>query len=425
MSAVISEKGVPRKRALSSRTEAAFFQLVNRIGRLNEPTPTQLETLARAYESTSDYLASASEFKGLLVEIHPHGSRQLGTMVRPLDAAREGFDVDAAARMDQVAWNKYGGQGGAEMLLRDLSTVMHRYAQAYGLKLIRDDRCITLEYADGLTVDYAPMIDRPSFLGEYGDTRAMIPDREFKQYDETNPRGYFRYFDRAASIRANFTSQFTLDGILKSEARTQITPLSNPDEVFERLLCRIVQLLKLHMKLYFNETPGLAELAPTSMLVTTLAANAYSVLAPMPHDSPLDLLLDITDSLLSQMTEQQQANGTRLWVLPNPSVPSENLAGGMTPLKQRAFLGWHQQARTDIDNIIDAIEAQQGRDAVMLQVQKAFGGRAVRALREQDAQAMQVSRALGSTKLFPAAVAAGAAVASISTPARGHTFFGK
>lgn len=426
MAAVLSpDQGFPRKRILSKRTESAFFQLVDRIGRLNEPTPTQLDTLARAYDSTSDYLANADEFKGLLLEIHPHGSRQLGTMIRPLDESREGFDVDAAARLDQLAWNKYGNEGGAVALLHDLSAVMRRYAQAYGLKLVRDDRCITLEYADGMTVDYAPMIDRPSFRGEFGSTRAMIPDREFKQYDETNPRGFSTYFDRAAAIQANFPGQFTLDSANFAEARAQIAPLSNPDEVFDRLLCRLVQLLKLHIKIYYSVSPGLAELAPTSMFVTTLAANAYTLLAPQPHESPLDLLLDLVDNILSLVHEQPFADGTRIWTLPNPSLPSENLASSMnTALKQKAFTAWHRQARIDVGRIVQAIEGQQGRDQVLLQVQSAFGSRAARALRAQDANAVQAVRASGSTRIFPG-VAAGASAAVISTAARGHTFFGQ
>lgn len=425
MAAVLSP--VPEfrpKRFSSFRTEAAFFQLVNRIGRLNEPTQTQLDTLARAYDSTSDFLASADEFKGLLLEIHPHGSRQLGTMVRPLDESRDGFDVDAIARLDHRAWAKYGTNGGAVVLLRDLSSVMRRYADAFGLTLIRDDRCITLQYAEGMTVDYAPVLDYPSLLGEFGDTRGFIPDRQFKMFDETNPHGFGKCFNRAAAIHANFGTQF-IRGAMDTLDRASVTPLSDADEVFDRLLCRLVQLLKLHLRLHYNSTPGLADLAPSSMFITTLAANAYMTLAPQFHDSPLDLLLDIVDNLKNFVKVQYALDGTPVWLLPNPSVPSENLASSMnTTLKQEAFAVWHRQAQADIGAIVDAIDVSAGRDEVLSKVQKAFGSRAVHALRGQDTRAMQASRSSGTTAIFPS-IAAGASATAISTSARAHTFFGE
>lgn len=93
----------PRRRSFGVRSSARFFYLVDAIGRLSEPTATQLASLDSSYRSTGEYLAECPEFKGLMHEVHAHGSRQIGTLVRPVDESREGFDIDLIARLNQSA----------------------------------------------------------------------------------------------------------------------------------------------------------------------------------------------------------------------------------------------------------------------------------------------------------------------------------
>lgn len=87
----------PPRRRFSVGASARFFYLGEAIARVYEPTQTQLSDLDRAYQSTGEYLVTCPEFDGLLYLVHAHGSRQLGTMVRPMEEYREGFDIDLAA----------------------------------------------------------------------------------------------------------------------------------------------------------------------------------------------------------------------------------------------------------------------------------------------------------------------------------------
>src|SRR5438128_1452855 len=87
----------PNRRRFSVGSSAKFFYLAEAIARVYEPTPTQLAEVDRSYHSTGEYLATCPEFDGLLYRVHAHGSRQLGTMVRPIDEFRDGFDIDLAA----------------------------------------------------------------------------------------------------------------------------------------------------------------------------------------------------------------------------------------------------------------------------------------------------------------------------------------
>ncbi len=409
---------VPDQRA-SSRSSARFFYLIDAIGLLHEPTNTQLDALESSYRSTGEFLAECVEFKGLLHEIHAHGSRQLGTLVRPMDESREGFDIDLIARFHQGTMQKYEGHSGPMHLLNDLHAALERYAKVHSLRMRRWERCVTLEYAGGMFADIAPVIDAPSQFGIYGDTLGRIPDRERHRYDLTNPRGYSKGFDKAAAISPVFTSTVHFAEATSMDSRANVVPLPDSQEVFSRLLSRLVQLLKLHRNVSFGlASDDASDLAPSSIFITTLTAAAYAVLAPRPHDSPLELLLEIVETLPDYFERTQLPNGGEHWSLANPSAPGENLASGMnTSARQAAFNAWHRRIKDQLKEIVDAIEGRAGMDVLLGKLEAAFGKRAARAIRDEEARQRQSSTSIGKVALASAGI-------SVATTTRAHTFFG-
>ena len=403
----------------SERTSARFFGLVDTLVRALEPTQTQLDALKSSYKGTGEFLVAAPEFQGLLLEIHGHGSRQLGTLVRPLDETREGFDVDQIARFHQSAMAHYSGPGGPGLLLGDLYTVVKRYAELHGLKVRRWERCVTLEYSGGMCADIAPVIDHPLLATTYGDTHARIPDRKLRLYDATNPRGYNKFFDRAAATSALFTGALRFAKAITADAAAGVTPLPSAQEVFDRLLCRLIQLLKMHRNVAFGpSTPG-PDASPTSVFITTLAAKAYLVQAPLPHDSPLDLLLDIVATLPDHFGRIEQPDGSALWHLENPSAPADNLATSMNSnLRQDGFAWWHARVVGHLTKILDAIENHAGMDVVVAAVKEAFGERAARAIQGEQRQHPSANRTAGRIALIPATGV------PLRSAAQSHTFFG-
>ena len=316
----------PTKHGYSGRSSSSFFQLAEVIGKSNEPTATQFSDLQRAYESTATHLAECDEFKEQFIEIHAHGSRQLGTLVRPIEEGREGFDVDLIARLPRSSQITYGDLGGPSRLLQRLFVALERYADQYQLSIKKWDRCITLEYASGMTADIAPVIDAPLYAGPYGDTRSLIPDKEQREFHPTNPRGYAKWFDEKAAISPIFTIEERVVNAMDSAyASTEIAPLPKADVVFQRMLCRLVQIMKLHRNKFFPST----DFAPSSTFITTLAALAYAHQARIPHDSPLDLLLDIVECLPAFFSMDAGWNSSETWRLENPSVSHDNLANSM------------------------------------------------------------------------------------------------
>lgn len=406
-------------RRASVRSSASFFHLVDAIAKAHEPTPTQLAALDRSYNSTGDFLSECSEFRGLLIQIHSHGSRRLGTIVRPRDGSREGFDIDLIARLAPTARHKYQGDRGPALLLEELHSALSRYADAHGLRLRRWERCATLEYAEGMCADIAPVIDLPLASSPFGESHGLIPDRELRLLCSTNPRGYAKHFDRAAKISPNFPAAEIFAKALDSARRADVAPLPDAQEVFERLLCRLVQLLKLHRNVAF-ETVKEQDLAPTSVFLTTLAAVAYSIEAPLPHASPLELLLDIVERMPRQFERIRRSDGSEEWRLPNPSAPADNLAAGMnSPARQAAFSAWHGRLLDDLKRILDAIEHRQGMDVLLKAVQRAFGPRGFNAVQQMESGRQERSRQAGRTILL-----ASPAAMPVSVAARPHTFFG-
>lgn len=404
---------------VSDSTSARFFGLVEAIGRAMEPTQTQLDALHSSYTSTGEYLVAAPEFDGLLLEVHGHGSRPMGLLVRPLDIAREGFDMDLIARLGKSAMGRYGDAAGPARLLDDLYAVGGRYAQQHGLKIVRWERCVTLEYSGGMTADIAPVIDDPLLAARFGDTHARIPDRDRRHYAPTNPRGFMKFFDIAAATPAVFSGAERFAKALDVEARADVTPLPDAQQVFDRLLCRLIQLIKLHRNVSFGQKAQGADTAPTSVFLTTLATKAYLAQAGLPHDSPLDLLLDVIDTLPDHIDRVESLPGGEVWYLQNPASPHDNLAAGMnTQARQQGFAWWHRRIAQHVNGILSAIESHAGWDVVLRATEEAFGERAAQAMQSDQAMRRAANRTAGRVALIPATGM------PVSTPVRRHNFFG-
>lgn len=410
------------QRQFSNHASSRFFHLVDVIASAHEPTQTQLAALERSYHSTGEFLAECSAFGSSLVQVHPHGSRQLGTIVRPRDSSREGFDIDLIVRLKKESILTYEGTLGPARLLNDLHTALSTYARRHDLKLVRWERCVTLEYAGNMSADIAPVIDAPLYTGAYGETHGLIPDRELRRFNPTNPKGYVKFFDSAASISPLFT---TFEVFASDQAkRADVVPLPDAQEVFDRWLCRLVQLLKLHRNVAFGRSSGAADVAPASVFLTTLATMAYAIEASRPHTSPLTLLLDIVDRMPTLFTRRTHASGAEEWILPNPAVAQDNLAEGMnSAAKQRAFLEWHQRLLGELTAIVQAIETYSGIDVLYKLISRSFGERSANAVLvdQTPKKSPSSTRPLASAAI---GLVAGSVSSSAAAAARPHTFFG-
>ena len=402
-------------KSYSPNTESFFLRLVEDVGRGLEPTDSQLATLERSYRSTSEFLVQCPELTGYLEEIYPQGSRQLGTMTRPL-RNKEGFDVDLIARLNRAAWNVYSSDGGAAILMNRLHTALQRYADQHSLKLRTWPRCATLEYADGMCADIAPVIDFPHAVALHGQYHGMIPDRKLRSFHPTNPKGFSKLFSDIAAIRPALP-EISLESA-EVMRKADITPLPDAD-VFGRLLCRLIQMMKLHRDVAFAEEQ-LHELRPSSILITSLASSSYKLKATIPHRDQLDLLLDIIRTMPTLIDKQPTVNGGVTWVVDNPTAPGDNLASAVDSLaKQEAFAQWHAKLVADVLAIISTAESRSGLDQVAAKVSSSFGDKAGTALRQAQQTRQEKQRHTGKV----VSIASSGIVLPMTS--HSHTFFGE
>lgn len=383
----MQRENAPR-RAYSPRAARQFNDLTRLIAGVFLPSVTQVAALDRSYESIGNFLTESPEFGDLVVQVYGQGSRQIGTLVRPLHQREQGFDVDAVLLLQRRAHGVYPGASGARQLINDLHTVLSRYAKAHGLAIERWDRCVTLVYIDGVRVDVAPVIEDPIRSIPFGgETHSRIPDRQLMTFAPTNPRGLVRGFNEAASVRAVLTNIVRDAQTADAALRAEVVPLPDVQEVSLRLLSSFVQLMKVHRNVRFGAPKaGQEDLSPSSTFITSLMASAYARLAPVPHDTELDLLLDIIDAMPRGFHREPVGNSHERWSLPNPWAPGDDLASSMnSSQKQQAFWAWHAQFRQEIGELLDSLEARLGQPNVERLVEGAFGTRAAQAVRDASA----------------------------------------
>ena len=406
-------------RHVTASASARFTYLAEAIARAFEPTATQLQDLERAYTATGEYLIECAEFDGLVLQVHAQGSRQMGTIVRPMEAKREGFDIDLVVRLSKDALHRYGGPGGPDRLLDRLFSALQRYAGRHDLGIERWERCVTLIYAGGMRADFAPVIDDPLHALPHGEHHGRIPDRDRSKYLSTNPKGYCLGFDTAAEVTPVFRLTEALFASMDSVRKADLAPLPDVTEVFERLLSRFVQLGKVHRNIAFADLKSGGELAPTSVFLTSLFAKAYAIQAPQPHDGPLDLFFDIVDVLPTLFEREVLPSGQERWMLMNPFAVSDNLASSMnTVSRQQAFTQWHTKLVSDLDALLAAVDGNQGLDAITKAVEQAFGPRATQSVLQHNAQRREGHRTLQRAGFVVAGTL------PVVTPARAHTYFG-
>lgn len=406
-------------RNVTAAASARFTYLAETVARAFEPTATQLQDLERAYTATGEYLIECEELGGLVTQVHAQGSRQMGTIVRPMDAKRDGFDIDLVVRLSKAAFARYGGPGGPARLLENLYIALKRYAERHGLEIERWERCVTLNYAGGMRADFAPVIDDALYSLPHGEHHGRIPDRDLKNFLSTNPKGYCLGFDAAAKIAPVFRLSDAMSVNFAEARKAEVEPLPEAEEVFARLLSRYVQLGKVHRNFSFADVESANDIAPTSVFLTSLFAEAYTRLAPQQHDGPLDLFFNIVELVPKLFEREYLQYGGERWALMNPFAQNDNLASSMnTPQRQQAFTHWHAKFVADMGVLLQAVDSNHGLDAVTKAVEQAFGPRASQAVLQHNAQRRDGNRALQRAGFVIAGTM------PVVTSARAHTYFG-
>ncbi|MDE1568251.1 nucleotidyltransferase domain-containing protein [Aquabacter sp. P-9] len=343
---------------------------------------SRYEQAETSYKSLGDWFhRPESAVRGFDPAVYVQGSFRLGTAIRPINDAEE-YDVDSVCELKKLSKNDLTQFELKQLLGREIKA----YHDAKGMtKPVREGRrCWILDYADGAQfhMDIVPalpngaeqrlLLERAQFDARWADTAIAITDREVSTYlarttdwPRSNPKGYGEWFkSRMAAVLAR-RKQMLVESLRRRGVTASIEKL--PDYRVLTPLQAAVMLLKRHRDNMFSRDP---DLKPISVIITTLAAHAYS---------EEDTIAGALFSILESMDRYIYHDGTK-YVIPNPTDPFENFADKWEkePRKAQAYFQWLDQAREDFGRAARATTIQGMNEAVSARMGTALSDRAAR-----------------------------------------------
>jgi hypothetical protein len=352
-------------------------------------TPTRYQQAVERYEAVCRWLeATGSAVASYLPTIYPQGSMRIGTTVRPF--GRDEHDLDFVCEF-QVSASTFQ----SPLQLLKLIESRLRENKAYALILEPKNRCVRLNYANEFHLDILPACpDQAS-----GGSCLVVPDRESRLWKPSNPKGYGDWFEKRCELALAVLAE--RDRLL---AKAEPIP---PQEATEEksTLKRAVQLLKRWRDIHYEHT---CDLAPISMVLTTLAANAYA-----GQLSVAEALTGIIGRIVSLI----RSSNPRVFVL-NPANPQEDLSERWNdPAKYAAFL----QGMGELQQQWTKVMATSGIHNVSGLLEKLFG-EPVKAAVAKQARLLQELREKSALRVAPTGLITASPAASIRT--RANTFHG-
>lgn len=364
-----------------------------------EVTPTQHKAAKKHYEAVADWLAESSDPLLQNLIIYPHGSIALGTTVKP--HGRNEHDVDLVSRAPNV------NSSYSPVVLKTAIGRRLREHASYRSILKEKRRCWRLEYANEFHLDITPSILNPA-CGNGGE---LVPDKELVHWKPTNPQGYLRLFERRALLLPSI--RYT-DSLL--EKRGDAAPFPK-QTLLKGILRRLVQLAKRHRDIYFEYRD--ASLAPISIIITTLLAQAYEECIHQTYDSELQLLIAVIHTM-PDFIERPTTTGHMRWAVWNETTEGENFAEkwNRDPRLANTFFQWHTKFLADIESI----KSVYGLDRLTKSLTESFGERPARMARDALTESISAARAGGNLSLAPT-IGLSSGTKS-GTAVRKNTFFG-
>ena len=364
-----------------------------------ELTPSQFKDAEDKYTAVASWLSDSSDPLLAGLHIYPQGSAALGTTIRPLTHAE--FDIDLVAHFPGLHLDALPQRVKAAIGLR-----LREHA-VYARMLEEKPRCWRLNYAGEFHMDLTPSIPNPG-CGNGGE---LVPDKPQNAWKASNPRGYQEWFQKIAALAPPVRTPAGFTEALR--AQIEAIPAQTP---LKGALRRTVQLLKRHRDEFF-QGPRL-ELAPISIVITTLAARSYEYYAANEtFDSEFDLVHRVVAGLPGAI-EITQESGRTVFVLKNPTTAGENFCEkwNVRPELAEAFFQWQQAATEDFGAMLQ----RRGIDSIRHELVRSFGAGPVDAALGQFRTAVQHSRSSGSLAVGATGLLTTTAPGAVRAPKNTH-----
>ena len=342
----------------------AYARFLEKVVEGIDISPSKYKDAVKHYEAVAHWLKEGT-YPGCAgeIEIYPQGSFRLGTVVRPIrDGIEADYDIDLVS---EFPIHKLQTK---PRTIKTMTGDRLRENRTYE-KLLDEEgkRCWTLEYAEqddvGFHLDVLLSVpDRHSLI----DTSIAITNKKDNQYNwsASNPKGYGVWFEEqnqnAFEMVVNNQKR-----ILHEQASEIFSSVADvPNQLVHTPLQRVIQLMKRHRDIKFNNAPD-KDYAPISIIITTLAAqlynnesDVYTALSSIVNKlHAYDALVD--NEVVEKITVphrliQRMKDGR--WYIGNPVNEKENFADRWhekSHARAKAFFSWLVALKDDLLNVLD------------------------------------------------------------------------
>lgn len=374
-------------------------------------SPTMYENAVTKYKAITSFLCEY----GIKADIYPQGSFALGTVVRPSAKNASAFyDLDFICQLggSKADYSPSGLRNKIEDALRS--------SKVYGGKLEICKECFSIEYADidgvGFVIDIVPATDealdakedlrKKSEHPQLIDTAIAIPKHNAEsnyRWITNNPRGYRAWFE---DINKPFlaVSQATSRMHLFEENRSLYASVEDVPSALERSsLQRVIQILKHHRNVYYEQFEDGDSVKPISAIINTVVARISA--QADPTYSVFELLSYVLQELeiYSQQQSIKMEEFLRIyesrsvfsrpdgkWYISNPANPEDNLADqwNTNSMIPSLFFRWIKSAKEDLINTLEHGNDSEFRVAL----ENGFGSMAVSSVLSEKYSATRPAR---------------------------------
>lgn len=323
----------------SQRWEQLIVSLLRRL----ELDADHRKDAEQEYLELADRIATRLDMDRHAVDVYAQGSMRTQTTIRQRGNAK--FDIDVVV---QLSGPRYQNPD-PEALFAEFGKALEGDEDVTGTPAARR-RCWRLQYPNkAYYFDVTPAVADP--VRAYG---ACLRVRDpATQWSPSNPKDFAEWFCERADLQFAFHSATGLGGLI--EARKSVAPLPNESVRIDDILRRTVQLLKLHRdNFYFFAKDEQKEAAPISVIIVTLAGNAFEELWRTRRNeftSPIEVVLAIVEEMPNAIKRDVHGN----FLISNPMLPAENFADRWNSdqgVRAREFMRWHAQLEDHLEALL-------------------------------------------------------------------------
>lgn len=387
--------------------KTALYSLFDRIGQELEMPAVRYQEATKRFQSVSDWLHECPVLGRFNPNMFAQGSFALGTTVRPLHG--DEYDLDFIGHLQDAHPRHYTQQQIYDLFLQRLKA-----HAGYAEMVEMMKRCVRIGYANEFHLDITPAVSNPAC----SQGSLFVPDRKLNIWKDSHPKGYVTWFEKIAVLKPRFShlSKSFSEGRHVAVGTTEPVPDQN---TFRGILRRTVQVMKRHRDTYREKHPAVADFAPISIIITTLATHAYELAVGLgEYDSEFDLMNAVVN-LMPRFIEGPDLKGA--YTVKNPTNAGENFADkwGSNPKYYLVFSEWHRAVQRDLMTL----ESIHGQDDLRKSLQGSLGAPEVDRVFSNQMQQLNQARQQGRVSI-PRFVQAGVAAAA-AIPVPRNTFYGR